>query len=249
MSRMSKVVLAALILTTLSCSKNEEPNDLAKAQACLDAVPGNDPGKASDCFTYVEKYSSQQASILKCAILMTSGGLIEKKVVNAYNALKDDSQTNKAASFMAVLSLDVPDVNTAYGTAKKADVYCQESGVPGLRYISGLIVAGTAMAQMIGTPIDTTNPAAINTAITNLVNHCGGATTLPADCQANIATIGASATVLAGTYCATPEADNSVCSQVNAAVASAGGSDAVVGQALFCYLNHLTYNATTQKCQ
>lgn len=127
------VFLSAAILASVSC--NQEQDDLAKAQDCLDKVDQSNPTSADACLQYVAKYDSQQAQILKCSIYMTSGGLVENKIVAAYKALKEDGQTNKHATYMAILSLDQPTAVAALPKAKAANLYCQASGVPGLMYL------------------------------------------------------------------------------------------------------------------
>ena len=114
MRKLMLVALFCICSSLVSCESADETDDLAKAQECLDAVPQSNPASASECLQYVEKYTSQQASILKCSIYMTSGGLVENKVVSAYKALEDNSIQNKEAAFMGLLALDVPDVNSGF---------------------------------------------------------------------------------------------------------------------------------------
>lgn len=251
MGRTQLLLLAVIVLSTLSCSKNKEMEDLAKAQKCLDEVSESNPESAASCMQYVEKHSSQQANILKCAIKMTSGGLMESKIVAAYNAMEDNSIANKEAAFMTALSLDLPDVTTAYATAVDANDYCQASGLPGLRYLSGLVVSGTYANMVIetltGNPIDITDPAAIDTAVDALLNACTGSPPDPA-CTADLATVGTVVTTLAQSYCNGSNADANACKEINDAVDAAGGDAAAVGQALFCYLGGKTYNIITGEC-
>jgi hypothetical protein len=250
-SFMCGIFLGAALLLSTGCTKKQESDDLASAQKCLDQVPPGQPSQADECLALVKDYSSQQANILRCAIIMVSGGLMEDKVVKAYNALKDTTQTNKTASFMAVLSLDNPTVDEGYTKAIEADVYCQSSGVNGLKYISGLVVAGTYMnltiQNLTGTGIDINNPAAINTAVTSLISQCGG-TSPPATCSSDLATLGTTVTNLSGSYCSSSSADDGVCSKIDSAVTSAGSNPAAVGQALFCYLNNKTYSQADGLC-
>lgn len=254
MSRVTGAFLLGFVfIITTSCAKKVEADDLAKAQECLDQVPVGQPGRADACLPLVKDYTSQQAMILKCSIIMTSGGLMEDKEVKAFNALKDDTQVNKTAVFMSMLSLDYPDINTAYTKALQADAFCQATGVVGFKYLSGVIVAGTYMNKVIaslsGTPIDINNPTAITNAVTDLLNQCGGVLVPPASCTADLPALGAVVQNLAGSYCTTAEADPNVCIQINNAVDASGGSSTNVGQSLFCYLNHKTYNAATGLCQ
>jgi hypothetical protein len=243
---MSRIFCALLLSVTLiSCQKKGEADDLAKAQACLDAVPLGEPSKADDCLPMVKDYTDQQAMILKCAIVMTSGGLMEDKIIKGYNALKDDTQTNKTAAFMAALALDKPDLNTGYTKALEANGYCQASGVKGLQYLGGVIVAGTFMNKIAGA-IDVSDPTQAQTAITNLINQC--VTTPAASCTDDLPALGAAVTGLAGSYCGGATADQDVCGQVNSAVAAAGGSSTNVGKAMLCYLNKKTFSAADGLC-
>ena len=249
---MRKILLISMICTTsflFGCSdKAEEMDNLAKAQKCLNEVPQSDPGSASGCLQYVEKYTSQQASILKCSILLTSGGLMEDKVVQAAKALEDSSAvSNKEAAFMSILSLDVPSITAGYAKAVQGNEFCQASGVPGLTYIGGLVVAGSYMRLTmftLGITLNINNPEA---AVTALVDQC---TTTPAACAANIETLGATVVTLAQSYCNTGSASTGICGDVNAAVAASGGDTADVGRALFCYMEtpSRTYNTVTNTC-
>lgn len=254
---MKKLIFAAIALSltaaaATSCAKKEN-DDLAKAQDCLDHVPQSDPTAADACYAYVEKYTSQQANILKCSIKMTSGGLVENKIVKAYIALKDNTQTNKTAAYMAALALDLPDPSTGYDKAVAANQFCSVSGIPGLVYLSSVIVAGSYMNKAIatlsgtGTGLDISDPASMNAAVTNLLNKCNS-NPPDAACTSDLPTLGATVTTVAGSYCAQTNADQSVCSSINSTVDAAGSDPAAVGQALFCYLQNHTYNPATGVC-
>jgi hypothetical protein len=242
------ISVVALAFAT-SCKTNQENDDLAKAQKCLDEV--TDPSQAESCLTMVGDYSSQQALVLKCGIILTWGGLMENKVIAAYNALKDNSQTNKAASFMAAIALDKTDINVGYARAQQADPYCQATGVPGLKYLSGVILAGSYMnvsiAAVTGSPVDITDPAALNTAVNDYITKCG-ANPPDASCPADASTLGSAALGLSSSYCSGSGANQDVCNQIDGAVNSAGGDPAAVGQAVLCYMNNKTFNPGTGQC-
>lgn len=244
------LMVPAVLLATASCAKKES-DDLAKAQQCLDDVPVSDPTAADQCFTYAEKYTSQQANILKCSIKMTSGGLIETKVIKAYKALKDTTQANKTAAYMTALSLDLPTVDSGYTKAVQANEYCKSSGVPGLVYISSIIVAGSYMNKAIkdltGNGIDITDPASMNTAVNTLLTACN-ANPPDAACTSDLNTLGQTVVTVANAYCSNTNADQSICASVNSAVDNSGQDPADVGQALFCYLQGHTFNTSTHVC-
>ncbi len=260
LGRALPVALLVVSFGLVSCEQAKESDDLAKAQQCLDQVPGSNPAAASACYQYVEKYSSQQANILKCSILMTSGGLIEDKMVKAYEALKDSTipEANRATAFMAVLSLDVPNASGGYAKAIEADPFCQATGVPGLKFISGVIVAGSWMAKTMaalpgGVEISTimNDPAQISAAVNSLLDSTGGCTDPAAPdptCDDDLAGLGTAVASLSTSYCANEDADASVCEEINEAVAAAGNNATHIGQALLCYLDNKTFNSGTGFC-
>jgi len=243
---MSRFLVAITVsLIAVSCSKNSESDDLSQAQACLDNVPLGDYSAADACLPMVKDYTSQQAMILRCSIIITSGGLMEDQIDKAYNAFTDSSQTNKTAAYMAALSLYYPTIDDGYTKALQAQPYCNATGINGYKYLASLIVSGTFMSKVAGS-IDITDPTAAQTAITNLVNDC--VTTPTPSCTNNIASLGSSVTTLAQSYCSTSGADANVCTQVNSAVSAAGDDPSTVGKAMLCYLNHTTYSPTDGLC-
>ena len=246
------IAMGMTSLVVLAGCNAKEQDDLARAQACLDKVDQNDPTTADECLQYIEKYDSQQASILKCGIYMTSGGPFENKIVKAYAALKDDESANKTAIYMAYLSLDKPDLDQAYQKANTGNKHCQRSGVPGLQYLGSMIVAGTAfnlaIKNLSGAGIDPNDPAAAAAAVQNLLDTCTGANP-PASCTQNVAAVGEAATSLAGQYCSNSNADQDVCASINGATQAADGDPAKVGQAMYCFLKNLNYDPATNVCK
>jgi hypothetical protein len=237
----------------MGCSKQKESDDLAKAQDCLDKVPESNPTAADECMTYVEKYTSQQADILKCSILITSGGLMESRIVKGYSILKDTTQTNKVGSFMAVLGLTLPTVSAGYTKAVKANEYCISSGVSGLKYLSAIVLAGTSWAKTMSdlniTGLDPSDPSSVNTAVTNLLTDCAGSTPNTAVCQENASSVGSAVLSLSTSYCANPSKNKDVCDQVSTTLAQSGTDPTDVGLALYCVIAKKTYNPSTQQCQ
>jgi hypothetical protein len=250
----NRLALATILLVTtilVSCNSADEQDALAKAQKCLDEVPQSNPPAAEDCMHHIDKYTGQQASIIKCSIKMVSGGLMENKVLRAFDALENDSITNKEAAFMAVMSLDRPNLTAGLAKAQEANVYCQESGVPGLMYLANVIVAGTGIAKIVsdlgGTLTENSTPAEIQAAMNAMLADCTGATP-SASCSTNLAVVGTAVATLSTQYCATGDADEGVCKKVNDATAAAGTNATNIGQALLCYMNNKTFNPSTGLC-
>lgn len=178
---------------------------------------------------------------------MTKGGLIESRIVSAYKALDTESNNSREAVFMSALALNWPDLPRGLDTAKQADVFCQASGIPGLKYISGIVVAGTFLANSLG-GVNLTDTAAVTTAVNTLLTDCtnpGGPT---GTCPADLTTLGQVTTTLATSYCNSADPKDEVCANITTAMDTAGNDPAKVGLALTCYLNNKTYNPTTGNC-
>lgn len=246
-----KLALVVACLGVLSCVSEDEDNNLAKAQECLDNVSQSSPESATECLSYIEDYDSQQANLLKCGIYMTSGGLIENKIVKAYKALKDSTITDKEAAYMSILSLDKANVTEGYTKAKSADVYCQKTGVSGLMYLSGIIVAGTylnrAIESITGSAINIDDPSSVSSAVDQMLTNCTSGSP-NSKCTDDLATIGTVISTLSSSYCSSTSSDKDVCDKIDSAVESSGGSSTNVGMALFCYLDKKTYNSSTNTC-
>jgi len=254
---MKRTLSSAVLLSVfalLSCSSADEQDALAKAQKCLDEVPQSAPATASECLSYIDKYDSQQAKILKCSIYMTSGGLMENKILKAYQVSKDDTITKKEIAYLSILALDEANYTEGLTKANTGNTFCQESGVAGLKYLGAIIVNGTTIAKSIaafGTTIDeNSTPTQINNAVNTMINDCTGATPTAANCpsDAELANMGTAVATLATGYCANEDADEDVCEDVNEALAAAGSNSTYIGQALLCYMNNKTFNSSTGDC-
>lgn len=231
-----------------ACSKDQEQSDLAKAQDCLDKVDEANPQGALNCLPFVQAYSSQRANILKCSIYLTSGGLVTSRIQKAYDASTDTTITNKQAAYIAYLSLNVPDVATGYTTAQTASPFCNSSGDPGLVFVSSMTVLGSLVSSISsnnGSPINFNDPAAVNTAVTNVLTTCQ-ANPPPATCQASV--VGPAVTSAANAYCASGTSSVSVCTQINGAVSGAGGDNNKITQGMMCLLSGKTYDSTANTC-
>ena len=250
MATLATLGLAATVLLTSCEGKGRRGRFWPRRKSCLDAVPQSDPGRADQCLPLVQGYSSTEANVLKCSIYMTSGGLVESKIVTAYNALKKTSNTTKEATFMSALALNVPDIDAAYQKAITGNGFCKATGSRGLIYIGAAVVAGTLLmktAQSLGTAVDVNDPASVEAAVKDLLHQCTSALP-PAACTTDATTLGSTTIALADAYCGTSSADQAVCGKINSAVSSAQGNDARVGKALLCYLNQKTYSPSTNAC-
>jgi hypothetical protein len=244
------VSLLGLSLLALPACNETETDDLSKAQQCLDQVNESNPTTATDCLQYTAGYTSQQAEILNCSIYMTAGGLVTSRIASAYEASQDSTITNKNASYMAFLALNLPTAAAGYTAAQNAQTYCNASGDAGLIFISNLSVMGSWLNSVYagangGSSIDFSNPAAVDTAVTGIIDGCQ-ANPPAASCDSSV--IGPAATTAATAYCATASANASVCSQINTAVTTAGGNNDKITQGLMCLLANKTYDPVGGTC-
>ncbi len=234
------VVLAGTAFT-VGC-ENEESNNLAKAQDCLDKITDANYSTADTCLSFIAKYDSQQANILKCSIHLVDGGLTTSKVMQAYKSLSDNTYTDKEAAYISVLALET-------GKAAAAKPFCESSQLKGLIYISNLSVLASAMADTLaGIGYDPTDPTDMPTQgeIDTMLANCqpGGASIPPCDTAA----IGESVISVGSSYCTTSNSDNEICQQISDAIANGGGDPAVVAKRLMCTLNGKTYQAVPEAC-
>tara|TARA_B100000609_G_scaffold196847_1_gene192919 strand:- start:668 stop:1357 length:690 start_codon:yes stop_codon:yes gene_type:complete len=227
------------MLVFMTGCEDEEVRDIAKAQECMDAVPASSPQDASNCFAYVEKHTSQQANILKCAIKLTSGGLSSQKMVEAYKAAGNSNLTSKESVYFAYLSLDLPTQSGGYDIAVEAYPYCVKSEVSGMVFIAGLAKTASLVTKS-GVTIDLNDPATteanIKTALQNCISTCTAA---------ELADTGATIVNLATTYCKDSSSDQGVCTDVKNSVNQYGGNTEQAGKAFMCILQDKTFDGTS----
>lgn len=235
-ARLLVFTLALSATLSLSGCIDEESDDLAKAQDCLDKIDSSNYTSAESCMSGIEKYDTQQANIIKCSIKLLTGGLTTERMVKAYTTLKDAAYTNKEAALISSLTLvsdlAVPPGKTAKTKAEEAKVYCDKTGLNGFVYISNLVYVGSSVAVAAG--VDPTNP--------NTFPNQGDVTTILGECTdftsgtCDHAAVGAAVEAIGATYCSAGNANSEVCTKINDAVAAAGGNATLVSKQLFCLL-------------
>jgi hypothetical protein len=245
MNRLAKFSLLIVSSVLISGCEQKESDDLAKAQSCLDKVNQDSYTEAEACLQYVAKYNSQQANILKCSILMTSGGLIENKITTAFNGLKTSTATTKEAAFMNALALENAET-TGFTKAVEANGYCVKTQVSGLIYVSSAVLMGTTLKKTLALVQGTVGSV---TSIELLVANCSsaGADTACTSTE-TLTTLGTAVTTVSESYCTQDSADQSVCEKINKAKIAGGTNTSAVGNALYCYLNNKTYVQATGLC-
>lgn len=232
--------VSALILSPLflSACEEKEMDDLARAQDCLDKVEDSNLSQANTCISYVAKYDSQQANIIKCSGKFLAGGLTTSKIIDAYKEYDNASNnTDKDALFIGYLAL------SPSSTATDAVTFCRKTGVDGFIYLADLAVVGSIVKD-VGDALGSgfSNPPT-SQQIDDALAACQ-ATPVPAQCQPEV--IAGAATSLANSYCSKPSAkDDEVCKDINSAIAQAGGNTDEITKALTCLLDGKTYNAGT----
>lgn len=243
---MKKLLLLTGIATAaflvVGC-EDDEMNDMAKAQQCLDGISSSNYAAANDCINYIAQYDTPEANIIKCSAKILSGGLTTEKMVNAYKNITDGSVANRETAFIAVLALDPS------SRATEAKPYCARSGQKSLIYISNLAVVGSLMAENLvlgGGNYDPTDPESVPTPaeVAEILTDCQP----PATCNGSHEAIGTSIVTLSSSYCTGNNATNEICTMVNSAIAGAGGDNEVVSKQLFCLLGGQTYDSIGDAC-
>lgn len=233
--------ISILMISLLTGCEKGEIKDLAEAQKCLDNAR-SDSTAAAACFNYVSKYTSQQASILKCSIKLVAGGLTTDKIIEASKISDDASITNKEAAYVGFLALTTPDVTAGYATAQEAYQYCVDSKMTDLQFVAGLAQVASMLTYSVGADFDLSNPSAAATAIGDAFEDCVAGTPATNACDMN--EVGMTVGALSTTYCATAEADEKVCQDINAAIDSAGGDATTAAKHFMCQLQDKTFNGT-----
>jgi hypothetical protein len=240
--KLAALAAVGLSLMAVTGCEDEESNDLAKAQECMDKISSSNWATADICMAFVAKYDSQQSNILKCAIKFLDNGLTTDKVVAAYQALSQNADSNDAV-FMTALAMD----NAS--DAEEARIYCNKSQLKGLIYLANLAVAGTALADVGealglfggGGQYDPADPSSIGNLTSGdveaVIDDCkpGGAA---ASCTSTeLEAIGSAVESISTTYCVGSNADSEICQSVSAAIAGAGGDPEQVANHLLCLLD------------
>lgn len=219
-------LVAILGLFGLTGCEDEEANQLAQAQACLNKVDDAHYADAENCRKHLKGVNSQQSWIIQCSIDFLVGGLTTTKIVNAFKELEDDANgTNKEAYFIGTMALN----DTA--VADNAFTSCQKSKVDSMIYIAAMARTGTYLSAAVSGILDgsgNVDPAKVDQAL----QDCASAT--PTSC--NPTKIGESVIALQAVYCGTDQADADVCDEINKAIDNSGGNPATVGQLLTCLL-------------
>ncbi len=251
LNRNLKLVLSIGAIVTgavlISGCESEESNDLAKAQQCLDRVPSSNFAAAEACMSYVSKYDSQQANILKCSIKFVAGGLTTSKIANAYKRIAQDAYNSTSSTEAAlIVSLAL----TPLSNATDAQAYCTRTGLKGLIYLSNLAVIGSTLASAAATAgnlggFDPNDPSSAlsDTDLDAIVTTCTNYASPGAGCD--YASIGSAVDALSDSYCAGANADAEVCTKINDAVAGSGGDPEVVSKQLLCLLDGKTFDGGT----
>lgn len=242
------LILGMLVMTfSLSSCEDEEANNIAKAQDCLDKITSTNFASAESCMEFVNKYDTQQANIIKCSVKLLAAGLTTQRIAKAYTAISDSTYTNKEAALISIFALDATKATQAQG-------YCTKTQLNGFIYVANMVLIGSQMAAAAaaagipGYTYDPTVPSNFPTdaEVDAILDNCTSDFTTT---NCNHAAMGAAVETISESYCAGNNADTDVCKKINEAVTAAGGDQALVSKQLFCLLDNKHYSATpTEGC-
>ncbi|NQZ01374.1 MAG: hypothetical protein HRT45_11990 [Bdellovibrionales bacterium] len=246
-----KLIFLAVICLSFNAlvgCEDEELSAIAEAQSCLDSIPididqtEDDKGlsrgtiwqKAVDCADPIEKYDSQQASIIKCGAYLTGGGIDTSRILDAAQALNDGG-SNSESIYLAALTLNRPDETEANTTlAQQAQSACNKTKLDAYIFLGNMAATGTALSAAFGGAgiPNLDDPSSIDPAdIDQAINDCVG----DSACEETIAE---AAVEIADTYCGSSAGqDDEVCSDIQDAIDSAGGDTSILTESLLCLLD------------
>jgi hypothetical protein len=230
--------LSALTLTALSGCETGEDRTLASAQSCLDGA--HDEASANQCVAMVEGLQTQDAYLIRCSANFIAQGFTGDRIADAFESLSNNngSSTDPMVTLLAYLKFDNGKVqHTSTATVDN----CQKSGVRSMLRLASAAQLSTTIASLTpsGISIDPTSATAVQDmkdAIDDLIADLNGTT--PPDVSA----LGTAAQVAAGAFCneGSSYATNEVCTNLNAAIQTAGGP-AAIGEELLNQLKNYTH--------
>lgn len=210
----------------VSCGK-KDADKIGEAQLCLDKATTS---TAASCKAMVDGIESSGAYAIRCSANFIEEGFTEStRFKEAFDAF-DNNSTSNTEVFMKVMTFKSQagiDANLTF--ANETFGYCNKTGAKGLMLLGTMASTSTTLAKVAntltgGTSGTTPTEAQINQALNNLKG--GGDPT----------TVAAIGNVVASTYtasCQTGSANQSICEQLNDALAGVDLSDpAAVGSAV-----------------
>ncbi len=203
MNNILKVLLAAVLLSTLACKEES----LFDAQACLNRVDENVQADVLACLNGVQNLNSPEANAIKCSILLTAGGITTARMVNAFKQQDSGSESSMMTDF-SFNKYPTPTENKTKAT--EARDICKLSGEKGLIGISSFSSIGTLLCKGALT-CSNASPAAVNT----LLDDCA---TLNNCSQADKDEIGETVIVMNEVYCSGANTESTECQTLSSAL-------------------------------
>jgi hypothetical protein len=205
------LVIILVAFSVIGCEE-EEDNQIAQAQQCLDGLRDSD--NAQVCINKVNGLNSAEANIIRCHASFHLGGITTTSIVAAVSDYESAPAADKEATLLVALS-QTPDSsrsNTTYS-------YCAKTGVPGLVYMATISNMGTIVKEFGANPDPATAMAA-----------CAGGTS----CEEDV--IGEMAVNLYDIYCVGGASQTQICTDINSSINNVGaGNYQAIGEELLQY--------------
>lgn len=209
-----------VVLSVFGCSKKEVDN-IGDAQACLDQAT---PATAGECMAKVDGINSPQAALIRCVGLYIQQGLGSPAtlatMVNNFTGTSGGSATSNTTQVLSVLAFTAGANETENWTmAQTARGHCEQSGSSGLlllataSYMANLAIHVSAQTMgCSGTNDIAQGLNCLKNTTDNTVKEALG-TAIVAAYNSSCTSTGDSSS-----------ADNTFCTQFQAAVAASGGT-------------------------
>ena len=220
-----KIIIAgSVVLAVFLLGGCEESTEVARAQQCLDKIDDTDgtnlAANSQACIDIVASVDSAGADVIRCSGYFLKGGLTTSRIVESATAMSAGGSNNEAKMIGALALSDK-------SVAQLANTYCAKTGIDGLAYLGSLALMGTTLNSISGAwPAGTTPDASQIAAALNTCKSGG----------CDDAIIGSSIVTLGDSYCAGSQKNSDVCIQLNQAIVSGNGNNALIAQQFWTLL-------------
>jgi hypothetical protein len=132
-------------LLVIGCEQNED-DQIMQAQACLDNATA--PADAAACKSMISGIYNERANRIRCSLEILGDGITEDTIINAYNAMDDNSQDPVIQVGTSLGLSDIDGDATLFNdnevvAAQTIKSLCYETDSTGLKTMAQLILFGT----------------------------------------------------------------------------------------------------------
>lgn len=222
------ILMLVSTVTMLTGCESDEDKKLASAQACLDRA--STTTDANNCTALISGLTSQSSYLIRCSANFIAQGFTASRLANAFQQVKDN--TGGADPMVSLMGWFVFQSVAGNNSASDAVTNCTASGVTSMLRLATAANLATTLASYTGLGNFTSTDTATLTA--NMQAAIAAANGDPV----KEAELGQVAVTAASAYCSegSSYSGTEVCTNLQAAVAGAGGNYETIGEQLIAAL-------------